>query len=282
MRVKSRPYNGGMNTDDSLENMPIDDYESLKNMTIKKGTNFLEKLDGTVALPGSLSGNCFGWFAFPDYSVLFLDDSGTHSVHLLYPDDTVETIMGKVVFDLDTSVQLVNCILVNNSMFVFNNGVDEVHKLHIDMARLWVEFYEFDDRSGYKNITLSEQAGKVVFNCVEGFTAGTTRVLTVGNEFGFSSNAVSMLFHNPLVGKVINGYLLDANTFITELDAIGDVVAIYSAWEFQISETSITSIDIPYRGCIQTTDNPSLNDDQFLARRWQRPLSPMKMIIASS
>lgn len=257
MEIIAQPWKGGLNVDDDLINLPVNDYEDAENIMLQQGSSSFEKIYGNGSegtTPEDITGDCFGWFSFHDFSVLFIDNSDVHSIHLIYPDKTVEKILDDVKFDLDTSIHLVKCLLVNNEILVFTNGVDEIHKVNIPMAKMYVKFAE--DTASFKTATVDVRDGNMALIVTSGtWEDGITKVFGGGNTSDTSTNRLnSQSEYNQWYGGIMDGYLYDTTTFVTNIPVASTFGTTNSGETFYILDQDIEEVPFAYRGVDKSQD----------------------------
>ena len=242
MEMTSQPWKGGLNLDDDLENMPANDYQLAENLMIKRGATAFEKLYGSSS-ERTINGTCFGWFRFVEFSALFIDNEGVHEIYLVRENKTAERVFSHE-FDLDTSIYLTDCVLINNEILAFSNRVNDPMKVHIDMGRLTVGVTQGSiSFAGYNLGTVGSTDGFIHIDYPSGFTAGTTCL------YLFAIVDPTLLDHprlySLLSNNVVQGELKTSNRFVTT------VYAQASTLDFDGKTIGFdycdTSVDVGYR-----------------------------------
>ena len=217
MEITSIPKNGGLNLDDDLENLPKDDYQVAENLMISLGNKAFSKLYGTKSIH-SISGTCFGVFKFRDYVALFVKEGTApvyHKIYLIYDDNTKELVFNHK-FDLDTSIHLISCKLINEELLVFHNGVDEVMKVHLGMSKLTLG-YDYDS-GGFSIVGLQEGYIKADRWYSDGYLyiKGNQSIITsTKSVIVFQVQPITALQrYLQFTNNIIEGYVQNTNEFV--------------------------------------------------------------------
>lgn len=243
MELVSQPFKGGMNSDDNLDNMPINDYEVGKNVYAEFGNEYLQKLKGSAQFEGTDTGsdgfiNFCGAFKFNDFFLLFGGSTEGYqfTVHKLSRDNpTTPKVIYDGELDIDSSIPITDCLLVNSEIIVINNGVDEIQKISISLSDFGYndQYNEF-----FGSATVGQEDGYLTFTGLTNLSVtgrfaeskslyclGVSPVL-VRSDFFTISPLINSVVRGSFIGSGGSQYFKTNIRVEGDLDIVGDTISV--------------------------------------------------------
>ena len=267
MELVSQPFKGGMNSDDNLDNMPINDYEIGKNLYAEFGNEYLQKLKGIndelgISI-GSGESNFLGAFQILEDQYIIVADPSAPS-HIIYKMERKfvgVNSFAEMVFagelDFSTTRLITDFLLVDNNIIILNNGVDEIQKIYLSAFGFYGSgFTPSFNFENYPSFTIGTDGEYLTFLLVDDEERAWsnpednfTSIFVAGFD-GMDADDLKTL--SPLINFNVRGTRISEFVFKTGIRVEGNVPYLgntfYGIPNIYFGQIADNSIEFGYRG----------------------------------